>query len=233
MPIGPTAVRASWGTFDGLLNDDKHQCRAGEDGHCDQYFRRNKVLGRNQEAELDPEPAGWTPTLQDRNDCHHDERRQWYKGQNWMGETLAHHVGRESIDQPTQRSCRTPHLPLAQDHERGGRRDRHAQHHQQVRRDQRAKCQGNRRSDQSQERGFRVLCQVYAGRSEHGVAEEGIEAVGERVGHPSEVPHRQCQIALAAEDVVRDLRHHGPVGDDAKDQVRSDHHHTRQRSSPR
>ena len=49
----------------------------------------------------------------------------------------------------------------------------------------------------------RVLRQVHAGRHKDGVAEERVEAVGERMGHPTEKPYRQAIVASARRDGAR------------------------------
>ena len=68
----------------------------------------------------------WIPSLRGdperrmiEDDRQRDERRQRHKGKNHVAKSLAHHVGREAIDQPTERGGRAPHLPFSQDHERG------------------------------------------------------------------------------------------------------------------
>ena len=43
-------------------------------------------------------------------------------------------------------------------------------------------------ADQTEQRARRVLCQVHARRHIDGVAEERVEAMGERMGQPVELP---------------------------------------------
>ena len=61
-----------------------------------------------------------------------DERRDRDENEFNVAETLAHHVGRESVDRTAEGSRRAPDVPVPQDEEGGGGRHRHGQHHEQI-----------------------------------------------------------------------------------------------------
>ncbi len=106
----------------------------------------------------------------------------------------------EPVAEPAAERRREPrHVAPAQS-EGAERAQRGREEHRHVERGDRARRHRHRREQEAEELHGRVVEQVHTRRREDGVAEEGVQAGTERVGHPREEPHLLGRVGRASRE---------------------------------